>query len=387
MAMARALRSRQQSRSPPSPPPSPLATAREAAAPGLASSGIVYTGPQAPPRGRRPGNPKAPAKSYLTWKKDQGSGVKTKELYEAYRSRHAAFHEYLIVRPNPELWHWVGTQQAEEESSSSSPSVPLSEEAEADREKQLKEKAKKYAMFSTYKRFIQDKSTPSASTSVNTTKRNGRQSSSSSSSSSKSSAEQAAAASLIDLSQAPSPPQQKKKPCRGPLTSLAKDVTKANNMKDAIADAEKAGEGANIARIADKHNVPRTTLRRQLAKPNPTDFRHFGRQPVLGPAVEAILLEYVNYRFSVGQALRWPRLLHLSAALAQDLARRLPQSDYQEELMAFKASSGWLNNFRQRHKEVLTSRRAQNSQRARAVSCSEATMKEEIRLRKEAFEE
>jgi hypothetical protein len=277
----------------------------------------------------------------LTWKKDQGSGDKTKELYKAYRSRHAAFYQYLVVRPNPELWPCVSEQVGKESSSSSSSSAPP-EEAAVAREEELKEIAKRYRMFAPYRSHKED----------------GRQSSSSSSSSSKSSADQAAAASLIDLSQAPCPPQQKKKPCRGPLTSLAKDASKAANMKAAIEEVQQAGGGAIISRIAKKHHVSDTSLRRQLGKANPTDFRRLGPQSIFGDVLEELLLEYIYHRHSMGQPLRWPRLQYLAAAWAKDLARSLPPSTYRDRFMEFQASRGWLQRFCERHKEVLTSRRA-----------------------------
>jgi hypothetical protein len=239
-----------------------------------------------------------------------------------------------------------------------------------------------------------------------------------SSSSSSSSTEAEAAAGLAALRVAP--PQQPQ-PANGKgkgkeTKGKGKGKKRASSDKEQLAAAAKAVKnGEPVMRAAKNHGVSRTTLGRWAKAPDPggcvagTRFscwmwawydgdtgcvlassdsiplpqskptqhhteriKEPGRPPVL-ELMEEHMVDYITYRYNHGFGMRWSDVQQLARDVASALARTA-DGDHKQRLLEFEATEKWLKGFRQRHKEALTSRRAQLFQAHRAAMCSESVV-------------
>ena len=110
-----------------------------------------------------------------------------------------------------------------------------------------------------------------------------------------------------------------------------------------------------------------------------------GRKPVVPAKVEEEVVWYCLHRYKYGYGVRWASLPRLVTNIIQIIIRHFPS--LQGRLSGLKATHQWLNHFRGRHKDVITKRKAEFLDMARAANANEGMLKLEVATRMLFLEE
>lgn len=142
------------------------------------------------------------------------------------------------------------------------------------------------------------------------------------------------------------------------------------------------GERVSARRIGKAYGIPFRCFRRCIANGGRPPSK--GRDTALIDILENRLLEFINFRYSYGKPLLWPQVQIIARRLAQSTLDMVGEDKALEE---FQASNGWLESFRRRHHDSLTSRKPQCVGLARAVSTNPHAIRSETASRVAILEE
>lgn len=153
------------------------------------------------------------------------------------------------------------------------------------------------------------------------------------------------------------------------------------------------GVKVKLAPLLEKYTIPRRTFNRCIV--NGGKAAPLGRHRSLVDVLEDRLVRFVAFRSDFNKPLDGYQIQSVASSLASSTLALLEcdvpgerdekESREYQALRSFKASDGWLECFRERHKDVFTPRDPELVPQPRAVSASPHSIRNEVLTKEKAL--